>query len=416
MSIQTVRPQNRREFMNKFVAPYDPRYGNTNEVFSEDFKDGQPEQNRALEISLKNDIDKDFSIGLKDINEAVNYYFTQVLKLSVIQNNTKVQVPVIYGNQENWKAVQSDGYYRDKNSKLMAPLLMFKRNSLTQNRALSNKLDGNTARNLHVFEKTFSKRNVYNNFKAINNRTPEKEYAVSVSPDYVTVEYSCMIWTHFLEQMDKLVESLNFASRSYWGDPNRFQFYSAIESFQDNLTIEVGEDRLVKSNFTLTLNGYLIPDVMNKSLASANRVFGVSNVVFGLETATSSEQFAANQKKPVEKRLANIIASDSQNIVNNITSVSGDAIAYINTNKELTGVFINQTTITFLSGWITAPTSLPPTSIDNFTFFCNGQFIEKMAIVSFTEFNGVSTLIINPTLLQYSFELSDQITSIGKFQ
>jgi len=296
---------------------------------------------------------------------------------------------------------------------------MFKRNSLTENRALSNKLDGNTARNLHVFEKNFNKRNVYNNFKAANNRVPEKEYIVAVSPDYVTVEYSCMIWTHFLEQMDKLVETVNFASRSYWGDPNKFQFYSSIESFQDNLTLEVGEDRLVRSSFTLTLNGYLIPDVMNKSLASANRVFGVSNVVFGLETATSTEQFVAHQNKPIEKRLANIVASDSQNIINitnNITTVPPETLQYINNNKELTGTFIDQTTITFPAGWLIAPSSLPPTSIDNFTFFCNGQFIEKMAIVNFTQSSGISTLIVDPLLLQYSFELSDQITAIGKFQ
>ena len=33
--------------------------------------------------------------------------------------------------------------------------------------------------------------------------------------------------------------------------------------------------------------------------------------------------------------------------------------------------------MTFSSGWLTAPANLPATSIDNFTFFCNGQFIEK---------------------------------------
>jgi len=287
MSIQDTRPQNRREFMDKLVIPYDPRYPNTNEVFSEPYKAGQPEQNRALEISLKNDTDKDFSIGIKDINEAVHYYFTEVLKLSVIQNNTRLQVPVIYGSEENWKSVQLDGYYRDANSKLMAPLLMFKRTNLTQNRGLANKLDGNNVKNIQVFERGFNRRNVYNNFRVINSKLPEKEYIVAVSPDYVTVEYSCMIWTHFIEQMDKLIESLNYSSRAYWGDPNRFQFYSSIESFQDNTTFTTGDDRLVRSNFTLTLNGYLIPDSMNKSMSSINRVYGASNIVFGLETSTN---------------------------------------------------------------------------------------------------------------------------------
>mgnify|MGYP003327239121 CR=1 FL=1 len=400
--------------MNKLVVPYDPKTGNPNQIFSEEFKAGQPEQNRALEISLKDDIDKDFSIGLKDINEAVNYYFTEILKLSVVQNNTKVDVPIIYGNAENWKSVQADGYYRDRNGKLMAPLLMFKRTNLTQNRGLGNKLDGNTVKNVQVFEKSFNRRNVYSNFNVVNSRAPEKEYVVAVTPDYVTVEYSCIVWTHFMEQMDKIIEALNFASRSYWGDPNRFQFYSSIESFQDNLTLEVGEDRLVKNSFTLTLNGYLIPDVMNKSLASVNRVFSAANIVFGLETATSSEQFVANQNQQPGKKLSNIVASDSRNIINNITNVPSDVILYINTNKELTGTFVNPTTVVF-GPWLSAPSGLPATSVDSFTFFCNGQFIEKTAIVSFTQSNGVSTLVIDPTLLQYSFEQSDIITGIGKF-
>ncbi len=287
MSIQTTRPQNKREFMDKLVIPYDSRYPNTNNIFSEPYKAGQPEQNRALEVSLRNDSDKDFSIGIKDINEAVHYYFTQILKLSVVQNNTKVEVPILYGNEESWKSVQTDGYYRDSNSKLMAPLLMFKRTNLTQNRGLANKLDGNYARNVQVFERTFNRRNIYSNFNAINNRVPEKEYVVAVSPDYVTVEYTCIIWTHFVEQMDKLIESLNYASRAYWGDPNRFQFYSSIESFQDATTYNTGDDRLIRSNFTLTLNGYLIPETINKSLSTVNRVYGGSNIIFGLETSTN---------------------------------------------------------------------------------------------------------------------------------
>jgi len=417
MSIQSTRPQNRQEFMDKLVIPYDPRYPNTNEVFSEPYKAGQPEQNRALEISLKKDIDKDFSIGIKDINEAVHYYFTQVLKLSVIQNNTRVSVPIIYGSEENWKSVQLDGYYRDANSKLMAPLLMFKRTNLTQNRGLANKLDGNNAKNIQVFEKGFNRRNVYNNFNVINSRTPEKEYIVAVSPDYVTVEYSCMIWTHFIEQMDKLIESLNYASRSYWGDPNRFQFYSSIESFQDNTTFSTGDDRLIRSNFTLTLNGYLIPDSMNKSMSTINRVYGASNIIFGLETSTSSEQFTATLNKPANTKLANVITSDSQNIINNSSSnVDVNTIIYINTNKQLEGTFVNGTTVTFASGWLTAPTGLPATSVDNFIFFCNGQLIEKSAIVSFTESSGISTLVINASLLGFSFDATDEIIAIGKFQ
>ena len=102
-----------------------------------------------------------------------------------------------------------------------------------------------------------------------------------------------------------------------------------------------------------------------------------------------------------------------------ISTVPPETLVYINTNKELVGTVVNATTATFNAGWLSAPVGLPATSVDNFTFFCNGQLIEKSAIVSFTSAGGVSTLVIDPTVLLYEFEGTepepDVITAIGKF-
>lgn len=416
---QGSRGKNRREFMTTLSKPYVSGHTDPTKTFSEPKKAGQPEINRAYQIASDEQTDKDFSIGIKNIDEAVMYYLNDVLKLYVIQNNTKVPIPVMYGNAENWKNFQVDGYYRDKEGKLMAPLLIFKRESVTQNRELGFKLDGNTSHNLQLFQKKYSNRNFYSNFTVVSNRSKETEYVAVVTPDYVTVEYKCVVWTHFIEQMDKIIEMLNFASRSYWGDPNKFQFYSSIESFADTTTYGQGEDRAIKTEFNITLNGYLIPDTVNKKLANANKYYGVSKVVFGLEATDSPIEDFAVAKRDSSKKLSNIIAADSTNTVVQITQTSGvdpTALSYINTNSQKQGAFLNATTIEFASMWLTAPTGLPATSIDNFTFFCNGQFIEKTAIVSFTQFSGVSTLVIDPTILQYSFEESDEIVGIGKWQ
>jgi hypothetical protein len=420
MATQKVRPQNRREFMSKLVGPaYDPKEGTVAKPFSEPTKLGQPEQNRAYEISLKGDKDKDFYIGIKDIDEAVMYYFNNVLKLSVVQNNARLNVPVIYGTPENWKSVQADGYYRDENGKMMAPLLMFKRTNITQNRELGNKLDGNLVHNLQSFETGFNKRNFYSNFNVLNSRVPEKKYVVSVTPDYVTVSYECILWTYFVEQMDKLIEAVNFASRSYWGDPNRFQFLSSIESFDDSITYAVGENRAVRTNFTLTINGYLIPDSINSKLAAKNRVYGVSKVVFGLETADSQEQFSATVKKSAKKGgVKSVLLNDSVNNVNNITynTTFDTALAtYLDTNKTVTGTVTAANTATFANGWLTAPTPLPTTSVNNFTFFINGQYVEPTSITSFIESGGVATLVLNTTALGFSLEANDVIIAAGKF-
>lgn len=273
--------------MNKLVKPTDPTYGNPNLIFTEPFKPGQPEINRAYETSFRGDPEpKKFSIGIKDLDEAVMFYFNNVLQLSVYQNNDQILVPVIYGSPEKWKSVQADGYYRDTTGKIMTPLVMFRRRSITQNRTLGNKLDGNSAHNVQLFEKSYVRGNAYDNFHVLQNQKLQKEYAVVVTPDYVTLEYDCVMWTNYIEQMDKLIEAVNFASNSYWGDPTAFQFLTKTEAFTDVLTYADGEDRTVQTNFTLTLNGYLIPDSVNAALAQlSNKTYNICKIIFSTEQA-----------------------------------------------------------------------------------------------------------------------------------
>lgn len=282
--MQQVRPQNRREFMDKLSVPTDPQYGNPNLTFTEPFKPGQPEVNRAYETKFTELDNKKFSIGIKDIDEAIQYYFDNVLKLTVYQNNGTVLVPVIYGTPEKWKSMQRDGYYRDGAAKIMSPLIMYKRESMRQNRELGNKIDGNIAHNVQLFEKAFSRRNIYDNFHILRAQKPQKEYVVVVTPDYVTLTYRCVMWTNYVEQMDKLIEAVNFASNSYWGDPSSFQFLAKMETFNDQQTYEQGEDRLVRTDFELTLNGYLIPDSLNAYLAQLqSRTYNLCKIVFNTE-------------------------------------------------------------------------------------------------------------------------------------
>jgi hypothetical protein len=416
------RPENRREFMNKLVKPTDPTTGNPNQIYSETVRPGEPEFNRGYQISEKGDTDINVSVGIKDIDEAVLYYFLNVIKPSVTQNNIRRDVPVIYGSPERWKSVQADGYYKDFQGKIQVPLIMFKRDSIEKNRDLGNKLDGNKVHNLIVVQKGFNRRNAYDNFAVLTNRVPQKEYIVAFPPDYVTVTYSCVIFTDFVEQMDKLVEAISFASDSYWGDPTKYQFRAKIDSYSTQTALEYGNDRAVKSTFNIILNGYIIPDSINKEVASANRVYSTSQVIFGFEAAGSAEEFVATTNKSItqtsnRRTIAAIAAADSINVslTQNITNISPDSLVYINTNVNLTGTVTGVDTATFNAGWLIAPAGLPATSVDNFTFFCNGQFVEKTAVISFTELNSISTLVIDTAALGFTLSNGDEVVAIGKF-
>ena len=105
--------------------------------------DNRPNINKARITTRKDDKVQDISIGLQDHDEAIMYYFNEVIKPSVIINGNRTKVPVIYGAPERWKGVQLDGFYRDKEGKIQVPLIMFKRDSVEKRRDLGNKLDGN---------------------------------------------------------------------------------------------------------------------------------------------------------------------------------------------------------------------------------------------------------------------------------
>ena len=240
--------------------------------------------NRGRITTRKDDKVQDVSIGLQDHDEAIMHYFNKVIKPSVIINGNRTNVPVIYGSPERWKSVQRDGFFRDKEGKLQSPIIMFKRDSVEKRRDLGNKLDGNNPQLYYTFQQQYTKKNQYDNFNILQNARPQKEFHTIVIPDYVILQYSCMIWTDYVAQMNKLIEMINYSSDSYWGDKERFKFNARIDTYNNTTEISQGESRIVKTNFGLTIQGYLVPDSLNKDLSKKpQKFFSKSRVVFNSE-------------------------------------------------------------------------------------------------------------------------------------
>ena len=252
--------------------------------------------NRALQTSFKNDTTKPFSIGIKDIDEAVFYYFENVIQPSVYQNGERLPVPVVYGSQEKWKSFQKDGYYRDQNGKIMAPLIMFKRDSITKNRSIGNKLDANNPHNYSVSQKKYDSRNSYDNFKVLNNRIPEKQYYATVIPDYVTIEYTCIVFTYYVEQLNKIIESIGYASDAYWGDPERFKFKAMIDSFVFQTELVDNDERMVRSTFNIKLNGYIVPEILQKDINSLKKFSDKTKLIFAIEASSLDSLYNGQDK------------------------------------------------------------------------------------------------------------------------
>lgn len=276
MAVQKPVPKSQRQLSDNLRESY-----TTDGISTFDGK-----ESRAERRSVKNDNVKKFSVGLRDIDETIVYYFNNVIRPSVIQNSNKKNVPIIYGSPERWAAVQKDGFYRDKNGKIQAPLIMYKRDSIEKNRNLGNKMDANNPTNFGVFKKNFSNKNVYDRFSILNNRNEIDEYYGVIIPDYVNLVYSCIVFTDYIEQMNKIVESINFASDAYWGDPEKFSFRAMIDNYTTVTELNQGEDRKVKTEFSINMLGHIISDSINAQLNGMNKFYSKAALIFGTEVVT----------------------------------------------------------------------------------------------------------------------------------
>ena len=272
---------------NDAEIPNNPNYSETGINF-----------NRSDQMSFKGDDTKQFSVGLMDIDEAIFWYFENKIQPFVYQNGARREVPVIYGAPERWKSFQRDGYYRDKKGAIMLPIMVIKRDSLSKDRTVANKLDADQPNLYGVFSKQFSKKNIYSNFGTLNNRIPVDAFHVVAQPDYVTMEYSVLIQTYYMEQLNKIIEACEYASDAYWGNPERYMFRAFIDQFTTATELTVNKDRLVTGTFNIRLRGYIIPDTIQKDLASTKKYNSKAKVTITTETVSNVEGAGVPTKNP----------------------------------------------------------------------------------------------------------------------
>jgi len=161
---------------------------------------------------------------------------------------------------------------------------MFKRNNIEKNRGLANKLDANHPNNIAVTSKKYSQQNAYSKFNLLNGIKPEQTLYATVVPDYLTVTYDCAVFTYYNDQLNKIIEAVEYASDAYWGDPERFKFKTNIDSFASTVELSDNKERVVKSTFSLKMHGYIIPDTIQKGTTFVSKFSNRNKLVVTSET------------------------------------------------------------------------------------------------------------------------------------
>ena len=227
--------------------------------------------------STKGDLKQ--SISLFDIDYAMMSYLEDTALPTLDNNGVGVKIPVIYGNSERWNGARRQGVYRDNKGKLQLPLMMIRRTSIAKDEQMSM-----PNRHLSYSGVTkYSKDNRYDRFTLLGkNVQPKYEIYKIQMPEYVELNYDCMVWTSYTEHLNAVIEQLQFTS-SYWGDKDRFKFRTSLSDF--NIINEVGEgtERINRIEFSLTVKAYLLPEKFDGE-STIKKSFSTKRVIVATET------------------------------------------------------------------------------------------------------------------------------------
>lgn len=204
-------------------------------------------------------------VTLKQIDETIISYLTDIISPGIVEQERIIPVPVIYANPERWKSIRKDGFLRDpKNDKLQPPMIVLRRTSIARNRMTN-------PSNKYVYishQAQWNKRNAYDRFSALNNVRPSQEVYNVVVPDYVDLNYEMLLWTEYTEQMNHLIETLNVENEEFWGLRNQYKFRVRMQDISDKSELPPTQERMVRSVFNMVVSAYLVPEKHVKNFAA----------------------------------------------------------------------------------------------------------------------------------------------------
>jgi hypothetical protein len=245
---------------------------------------------REEQIRRDTDKQKNYTVTLMDVDGAIQKQLEK-FQMSVIDEGEKVTVPVNYASAEKWKSIQSDGYMRDYNGQIILPAIVYSRTVTEKDPSMPNFSPYTNYATL----KTYSQKNRYTQFSLLaGQNAPVREVYQVAIPDGMILTYKFIIWTEYVEQMNTLVERLEYESDDYWGDPRGFRFRVWAESFNHTTELQVDQDRLVKTEFDLKVWAYLLPTYqygLDGPIQTTKKFFTPKKIIIGTETISNSFSF-----------------------------------------------------------------------------------------------------------------------------
>ena len=232
-----------------------------------------------------------------------------------------------------------------------------------------------------------------------------------------------------------ILEKIIYWEGRYWGDYDKFKFKAKIDSFDQSVDVDTDKGRLVRSNFSLELKGYLIPEVAN-DLLTTQKNFTTQQII--LDTETEVDVLAMSQVDPLAQKI--MITSNTQPATGanqSVTDLINEKFAQLIGGQQFLrklSVYSTLTTpgATIVTGSGDSVVSYPnvytasvpenmqaylfDTREDDFLVFVNGQYMEHDAFV--IQQSGSSFVVTSSDgSLGYTLNsATDEVVVWGKFE
>lgn len=282
-------------------------------------------ENRATSIRRDTDKQKNFSVTLLDVDTTIFTHLNEVINPQIVDNGHLVKVPINYASPERWKSVRKDGFMRDKHGKVQCPAMTYRRTTMQRNDQL-------ITFNRHLtmpFVKSYTAKNQYDRFGLMNRFLPTKEIHSITMPDHIIVNYDFIVWTEKLEQLNSVIEKINWSTEDYWGDKKRFKFRTSISDYNFETEVASDQDRMVRATFTMMVYTYLLPESFENQKSTTQKAFSLRKVVFNVEAVGTVDELARGVGQPTSSQydqgIVNSEIADVESYTDRTDFKSGEA-------------------------------------------------------------------------------------------
>ena len=219
--------------------------------------------NEQEKVTAGADFGKNYSVTLKDIDTSIIKHITNHIKPTVRESGELIKVPVMYGNEERWNSVRGRGVLRDRNGSIILPVIVIKRTNVNFTDAMPLSFDHDLKGEFIQKQRArvYSPTNRYDRFAVQRGIKPVERILVTGMPDFVDLGYSLVLQTSLISQMNTLQELFLEHLETYFGDSTTYKFLSGLDGgMSDASTYDIGADRVIKTEFSMTVKGYVIPE------------------------------------------------------------------------------------------------------------------------------------------------------------